>query len=140
MSSFYTRIKLGGRLAEAEAGRQEGRQAVDGLTQANTQWDCRMDMAIASSSPGNGRTRTDGRTDGRNRKTRREGRRKSGDDQFQLIGNFSPINRTDGDGAAAAGSKVKSPDSGAMKFCLRPSLPQLKMDSCRLVDFEINPS
>ena len=84
--------------------------------------------------------RTDGRTDGRNRKTRREGRRKSGDDQFQLIGNFSPINRTDGEGAAAAGSKVKSPDSGAMKFCLRPSLPQLKMDSCRLVDFEINPS
>ena len=27
MSSFYTRIKLGGRLAEAEAGRQAGRQA-----------------------------------------------------------------------------------------------------------------
>ena len=27
MSSFYTRIKLGGRLAEAEAGRQAGRKA-----------------------------------------------------------------------------------------------------------------
>ena len=39
-------------------------------------------------------------TDGRMEQEAEEGRRKSGDDQFQLIGNFSPVNRTDGDGGS----------------------------------------
>ena len=46
MSSFYTRFTftLGGRQEGRGAGRQ---RRAGGLTQANTQWDCRMDMAIA---------------------------------------------------------------------------------------------
>ena len=50
MSSFYTRFTF----TLGDAGRQRGRKAeargqrrAGGLTQANTQWDCRMDMAIA---------------------------------------------------------------------------------------------
>ena len=64
-------------------------------------------LASSSSSSPGGRRRTDGRTEPEGEEGgRKEGREEERDDQFQLIGNFSPINRTGG--GAAVGSKVKS--------------------------------
>ena len=105
MSSFYTRFTPGGRQGQAtrrkrRAGRRTGslKQTHNGT--AGWIWQSVAPRVVVVVT---GREAEDRRADGTGR---RGGREEERDDQFQLIGNFSPINRTGG--GAAVGSKVKS--------------------------------
>ena len=86
-------------------------------TQANTQWDMappgrRVDMAIASGGNGEAKQEDD------------EGlREEERNDQFRLIGSFSPINRTGGGMVAWQLSQTARLRCDAWKYGLTPRLP-----------------